>query len=210
MLMSMSRRQPANPQAVNPAPPTLTRQSRAGPWCLMAPRSTTPRRPVGSNQYWNGPSLLERFWAKVDKRGPDECWLWTASADRDGYGRIGAGGAGAPMMRAHRLSWELRHGLVPAGSLVCHRCDNPPCCNPAHLFVGTVTDNNRDRGRKGRSRDQLGEKNEMAVLCADDVRQIRVLRASHGWSLARLGALFGVTGGAVRKIVLNINWRHVT
>lgn len=74
--------------------------------------------------------------------GPSECWEWSGSRDRKGYG-FGDGG------RAHRLAWEWENGPVPAGLMVLHRCDNPPCCNPKHLFVGTALDNARDALAKG-------------------------------------------------------------
>lgn len=96
--------------------------------------------------------LEQRFWAKVRVGAADECWPWTG-ARAHGYGRIRT--IGKRFCRAHRLAYALAHG-DPGPLLVCHRCDNPLCCNPAHLFLGTVQDNNLDRDAKHRARGRHG------------------------------------------------------
>lgn len=86
-----------------------------------------------------------RFWKKVEKT--NDCWLWIAGKYPDGYGVFWNG---TTYDGAHRISWELHYGEIPKGMLVCHTCDNPPCVNPEHLWIGTKKDNNNDRTKKGR------------------------------------------------------------
>ena len=96
-------------------------------------------------------SLEERFWAKVKKT--DGCWVWTGSAQHNGYGYLHIGDkTNRKPMRAHRVSWELHNGPIPTGLWVLHRCDNPPCVRPEHLWLGDRTDNMRDCAAKGRVR----------------------------------------------------------
>lgn len=99
----------------------------------------TPKRGVG---------LHERFWASIDQSGgSDSCWTWTAGGHVNGYGELRAG---RRLVRAHRLAWEIANGPIPDRMHVLHSCDNPPCCNPLHLSVGTNTDNHRDMVNKQR------------------------------------------------------------
>lgn len=94
-------------------------------------------------------SLACRFWSKVDKSaGVDACWPWTAkSKHKAGYGVISVDGK---RNVSHRVAWELARGEIPPGMHVCHKCDNPPCCNPSHYFLGTPADNVLDMVDKGR------------------------------------------------------------
>jgi hypothetical protein len=145
-----------------------------------------------------------RFWSKVDRA--DGCWLWRAFRDRHGYGRY-AVTARRPRF-AHRYSWELANGPVPAGLCVCHSCDEPACVNPYHLWLGTHADNMADRGRKGRTAVGVGERHGMSKLTEADVRTIRVELAC-GVLQAVLASRYGVGRTAISAIKTGKLWRHV-
>lgn len=152
-------------------------------------------------------ALESRFWRKVFNVGGIGCWPWVAGANtRGGYGALR--GTGSRMDSAHRVSWKLRHGAIPAGLLVCHRCDYRPCVRPSHLFLGTASDNQRDMVTKGRS--LHGAHNAMAVLDADTIRAIRRAYASGGRSQDSLGREYGVRQGTISDIVNRKTWRHIT
>lgn len=101
------------------------------------------------------PDMAARFWARVAKGAPNACWEWQGAklSGNRGYGRIRRPGPQGMSgeIGAHRLAWEVVHGAVPPGMSVLHQCDNPPCCNPAHLFLGTQLDNVHDMIQKGRN-----------------------------------------------------------
>lgn len=142
----------------------------------------------------------DRFWEKVDKKGPDECWEWEAGKS-EGYGRFNTN----PIVKyAHRLTWALINGEIPEGMCVCHTCDNRACCNPSHLFLGTKAENNKDMAEKGRS--ARGTKAPGSMLSQKDVRRIRELYASGKHTQTRLGERFGVTRQNISLIVRRINW----
>ncbi len=118
------------------------------------------------------PMTAERFWAKVLIGEPDECWPYLGWCDEDGYGDVGWHGR---HIRAHRLVSILLHGPIPAGIIVLHICDNPPCCNPRHLRRGTHADNMRDKMEKGRFR---GPPRKLTELQAASIRPEESSRAA--------------------------------
>lgn len=155
-------------------------------------------------------ATITRFWTKVDVGEPDACWPWKGPIR--GRSPYGAFKADRTAHGAHRVSWEIANGPIPAGLQVLHRCDNPPCVNPAHLFVGTRADNMRDAAAKGRLPlamiEQSGEKNVNARLTADVVRAIRADRAA-GMKLVPLASKYGVGYSTVRDVVHGRTWSHV-
>ena len=138
-----------------------------------------------------------------------ECWLWSGCKDGSGYGMISVAGK---MLKAHRLMWELVNGPIPRGMLVCHTCDTPACCNPAHLFLGTHRDNMQDKVCKGRPNGGGGwEKihgagNGRAKLTQEQVDQIRALR-EQGMSERDIAGQFGIGKSQAHRIVARENWR---
>lgn len=138
--------------------------------------------------------FAKRFWSLLDKSG--ECWVWTKSCSRKGYGRVCVGHE--RYKQAHRIAWSLVNGEIPEGMGVLHRCDNPPCCRPDHLFLGTQLDNLRDCAAKGRTNPTYGEKSVRVKLMDNQIGEIRAL---HGAMTSRkVATMFGVAHGTITKI----------
>lgn len=164
--------------------------------------------------------LAPRFWSKVARSDdPDACWEWQRSCYPDGYGQFKIAGRNC---RAPRVAYTLARGPIPDGLQVLHTCDNPLCCNPAHLFLGTVQDNVDDKIAKGRDargdrnggrtrpeRVRRGELNGRAKLTAAQVREIRERVAAGGVTRADLAAEYGVTDSLVSMIARGEIWRGV-
>lgn len=147
----------------------------------------------------SGTPVEERF-ALLTRRGGDgECWIWTGAQSAEGYGSFRVPGR-KKIERAHRFALELKTGSrVPDRAVVCHLCDNPPCVNPDHLFVGTHADNSRDRDRKGRAR------NPRQKLTEATVREIR----ASGLSRTAVAARFGISHKHAARVLGGTVWRGI-
>jgi len=179
---------------------------------------------------------VTRFWSKVKRGTDEECWPWLGRTDKDGYGSFWLDGRNR---RAHRVACALSGMAIPDDMCGCHRCDNPGCCNPAHIFAGTNAENTKDRDRKGRSAHgdthwtrinpermargdthwtrrsperlahNFGAANGMAYLTEDDVREIRRLYSEGGLSQQAIGKRYGMGQGSIGRIVRRDRWPNV-
>lgn len=156
------------------------------------PRGTDPVRKLA------GMPLQTRFAAQYAPEPNTGCWLWFGAAYHNGYGGINVGGR---RELAHRTSWLMHCGPIPEGMYVCHRCDTPACVNPAHLFLGTPTDNVQDMHAKGRW-------NRLSKVTPQQVKEIRRRRAA-GETLQSLADAFGISDGNVSAICLGKSWKRL-
>jgi hypothetical protein len=147
----------------------------------------------------------ERFWSKVVKGSPDECWEWIGGKDDDGYGSMTIDGK---TCRAARFSLSLSGVSLGPNDLACHTCDNPPCVNPAHLFKGTQVDNMADMDRKGRRVIARGERSGVAKLNNDKVLEIRRL-SSLGMKGVDIARIIGTTEMTVSDVLRRKSWKHL-
>ena len=145
------------------------------------------------------------FWQRVDKQRGG-CWNWRGATNSDGYGNVFYEGTN---WKAHRLSYALTSGEIPDGRHVLHRCDNPACVNPDHLFLGNHSDNMRDRAAKGRHNvgDRKGIKHPMARLSEQDVLEIRALAGT--MCHREIGLRYGVTTNNIHRIIVRKSWKHI-
>lgn len=141
-----------------------------------------------------GLPLEPRFSNNIKKT--EKCWEWTGNKTKSGYGTISINGKD---LRVHRISWERTNGPIPTGFHICHKCDNPACVNPGHLFLGTHIDNMNDSLKKGR---------RPSILKKEDIPIIRKMYLD-GKYQKEIGNLYGVSKGCIHDIISGKNWRHV-
>jgi hypothetical protein len=150
----------------------------------------------------------DRFWAKVDRTCDNDCWEWTGAREVAGYGFFFRSSKPRRWYKAHRFSYELHVGPIPEGLYVCHHCDNPPCVNPAHLFLGDARANNDDRDQKGRGKlaRGAGGQHPRARLSQQEVDEIRSRHAA-GETQVALARAFGLSQGHISRLVNRSQWR---
>jgi len=196
--------------------------------------SLLPHDGVPARQKWTPNRYLsveQRLWPRLVKG--DGCWEWPGDRNTEGYGRICIGNQ---KRYTHRTAWELTNGPIPLGMFVCHRCDNPPCCNPEHLFLGTAIDNNRDMKEKGRAArgDASGmRKHPEKIPCGDrngarthpesilrgegrwnaklSEADVLMMRQRHraGEASANIARELNINVGTVRDAVAGRTWSHI-
>lgn len=141
---------------------------------------------------------IRNFWDKVEKT--NHCWLWIGSINLDGYGNFWSENRSE---KAHRFSYLIHFGEIPKGKSVLHKCDNPRCVNPDHIYIGTQSDNMKDRSARGRI-DLKGIKNPNCKLSTEQVLEIRHLRNKEKWTQSRIAKKFSIAQSHVSKLVLNM------
>lgn len=146
-----------------------------------------------------------RFWSKV-RVGP-ACWVWIGSRDENNYGRLNNCLEPRVPVHAQRVSWMLHYGPIPSRKFVLHRCDNPCCVRPDHLFIGDASVNMADCASKGRTGNHAGEASGRSKLTDNDVRYIRSLAGQA--TTVDLGVKFGVHSSQISRIINRKTWRHI-
>lgn len=162
------------------------------------------RVPLASSNPSEVRRVFMQLWESKDCGHASPCWVWIGASEQSGYGRLWLD---KKVSKAHRLSWVIHRGPIPKGLLVCHHCDNRPCVNPSHLFLGTYKDNMEDAAKKSRMNPQLGEQHHAAKLTNQTVRMIRkTYKRGLGAEIARR---LGVDPSLVRMVAKRQIWTHI-
>ena len=166
--------------------------------------STSIRRTL-CDLHTQNQSVESRFWSKVNRKNDDSCWEWLSPFDKKGYGQFSIG---KKTFRAHRISWVYTFGPIQEGLFVCHKCDNPRCVNPNHLFLGSHIDNVRDMDRKGRRKNAPSylDKHGNAKLTNCQVMRIKEF-ISVGIQQNKLAKFYKVSTGCINHIAKERQWK---
>ncbi len=160
-------------------------------------------------KYFQAKTPGEYFYQRVNKADPKDCWLWNGGLDKDGYGQVHTARVAQALgvTRAHQMAFKMFRGAIPADKVVCHKCDNPQCVNPKHLFLGTVSDNNLDCIRKGRNSPVSGVRNAMAKLTPESIYEIRELQGTV--TCFQVAKRYGISFAQVCNIWRRDSWSHI-
>ena len=157
--------------------------------------------------------MFERFLEKINFHTENGCWEWMGFLE-NGYGGIVENHS--KKYKAHRISYEIFFGVKPQEKFVCHKCDNPGCVNPSHLFIGTVNDNNQDKVKKGRQTSFPGSKNPQSKLDETIARKIKQetvvgdrVGYNNGSNVKEIAKKYNVHTETVRLIARGITWKHI-
>jgi hypothetical protein len=154
--------------------------------------------------------MEQRFWSKVDIREPSVCWPWKAARYYNGYGAYSVRTEGGwRNVGAHRFAYEERHGAVPDGLIVCHSCDNPGCCNPTHLFLGTHGSNAQDKMQKGRDNTPRGSRAGRSTTTEWQAIGIMARLLTGREDQSQVAAGLSVTQAVVSKVWCGRTWSHL-
>ena len=146
-------------------------------------------------------------WKYINKGREDSCWECNHCPDKDGYGRMCID---YKTIKCHRLVYELTFGPIPDGLFVLHKCNNPKCCNPNHLYIGTAKENNNQCLGEGRFISSLGERNGQSKLTAQNIIDIKKLYSSGEYYQKDLGKIFGVKISQISRIINKKRWKHIS
>ena len=158
-------------------------------------------------------SYLDRFWTFVDKDAPNGCWLWTGCKCPNGYGGFSLRNK---MVKVHRISWFIHNGDIPdiedsdyRGTCVLHKCDNPACVNPDHLFLGTHKDNMRDMLDKCRANKEKGEDRHSAKLTESQVLFMRAWHSYGDTTYKEIADFYGINQSTASRVINRLAWKHI-